>query len=194
MNTQDPDAPPGIGDNFPPPDHPAAAPETVPEAIARVAGEAVAIMAEISVMTTKQKGLDRRLKEIQVKGLPELLAQLGTATWENDEAKVAVGTKVQGSINRAPDVEAALALLKEHGFPGPILTTMTVEFGAGEESLAEQIGALLGETFHREVALERKVHAATLAAFGREKLAGGSPIDLEALGLSSWREASVKGK
>jgi hypothetical protein len=166
----------------------------IAEKLAALAVEALALTDDSDALSEKEKANAKRLKEIRVKALPDLLAQFGASAWEGDGMRVALATVVKGAISAAPDTDKALGLLRQYGFPGGVVTTMTVEFGPGESDLATQIATLLGETFHREVALERKVHSSTLQAFGREKLATGSDLDLRQIGLSSWLEATVKRK
>lgn len=187
--TEDPAA--GLGHNLPPSDEPELTPA---QRLEQAAHEVLSLQDESARMANLDKIIGTKLRTLQGKTIPDLLAQIGARAWEADGLRVASATKVFGSLSKAPDAEKALSLLQQLGFPGSINTTMTVEFGAGEEALADSVATIISESFHREVALERKIHSSTLAAFGREKLADGTPIDLGMLGLSALIEATVKRK
>ena len=192
MNDPNEAGPAGPGHNMPPTD--TVAPQTPAEKLADVAAQVLVLQDESAQLANRDKIIGTQIRELQQKVIPDLMAQLGARAWEGEGVRVAMATKVVGAISRAPDVEKAFALLRQLEFPGAIATTMTVEFGPGEEDLASKIAEMIGETFNREVTLERKIHSSTLAAFGREKLADGTPIDLGMLGLTASIEATVKRK
>lgn len=192
MPEPDEAGPAGPGHNLPPVDPPAE--KTPAEKLADVAAQVLVLKDESAQLANRDKIIGTQLRDLHQKTIPDLMAQLGARAWEGEGMRVAVETKVKGAISSAPDVEKAFLLLQQLGFPGGIATTMTVEFGPGEEDLATSVAELIGSTFNREVALERKVHSSTLQAFGREKLADGTPIDLGMLGLFASVEATVKRK
>ena len=195
MPEPDEAGPAGPGHNLPPDDpSPQFAHQTPAEKLTDVAAQVLVLKDESAQLANRDKIISTQLRDLQGKVIPDLMTQLGARAWEGEGMRVAVETKVKGAISSAPDVEKAFLLLQQLGFPGGIATTMTVEFGPGEEDLATRVAELIGSTFNREVALERKVHSSTLQAFGREKLADGTPIDLGMLGLFASVEATVKRK
>jgi hypothetical protein len=189
MPEPDEAGPAGPGHNLPPPED-----KTPAEKLADVAAQVLVLQDESAQLANRDKIIGTQIRDLQQKVIPDLMAQLGAKAWEGEGVRVAMSTKVKGAISSAPDVEKAFSLLRQLDFPGAIATTMTVSFGPGEEDLATKIAELLGETFNREVSLERTVHSSTLQAFGREKLADGTPIDLGMLGLFASVEATVKRK
>lgn len=182
----------GPGHNLPPTD--VVAPQTPAEKLADVAAQVLVLKDESAQLANRDKIIATQVADLQKKVIPDLMAQIGARAWEAEGLRVTMETKVLGSITNAPDVEKAFSLLRQLDFPGGIATTMTVEFGPGEEDLATRVAELIGSTFNREVALERKVHSSTLRSFGKEKLADGTPIDLGMLGLFASVEATVKRK
>lgn len=195
MPEPDETGPAGLGHNLPPADLPTQfAPQTPAEKLADVAAQVLVLKDESAQLANRDKIIATQLRDLQGKVIPDLMTQLGARAWEGEGVRVAIETKVKGAISSAPDAEKAFLLLQQLGFDGGIATTMTVEFGPGEEDLATRVAELIGETFNREVSLERKVHSSTLQAFGREKLADGTPIDLKMIGLTAFVEANVKRK
>lgn len=188
MPEPDEAGPAGPGHNVPPPD------QTTAEKLADVAAQVLVLKDESAQLANRDKIISTQVRNLQGKVIPDLMTQLGARAWEADGLRVAMETKVRGAISSAPDIEKAFSLLKQLDFPGGIATTITVEFGPGEEDLATRVAEVIGATFNREVAVERKVHSSTLHAFGREKLADGTPIDLGVLGLTAFVEANVKRK
>jgi len=188
MPEPDEAGPAGLGHNLPPVD------KTPAEKLADVAAQVLVLKDESAQLANRDKIIATQVADLQRKVIPDLMTQLGARAWEAEGLRVTMETKVLGSITNAPDIEKAFLLLRQLDFPGGIATTMTVEFGPGEEDLATRVAELIGSTFNREVALERKVHSSTLRSFGKEKLVDGTPIDLGMLGLFASVEATVKRK
>lgn len=141
------------------------------------------------------KELKRQIETIEVKVIPDRLAALGITyfgftTPDGDEKKISVGVEVQGSLSRAPDIEAAIKLLEEGGLSGGVKTILSIDFTEDQRSEAEEWADRLRSDTH-DVHVERKLNAGTLKAFGRRMAEKNDGFDLEAVGLSSWRRAKI---
>ena len=155
---------------------------------------AAEIRRQMDAITAEGKKLAKEYETIVRREMPDLLATLGTTVWKHDGIPVSLGTKVKGSISSAPDLEAAIEMLHNLGFGGAIKTTLSVEFGVDEEDECKALAGSISATIGKEAVYARAVNASTLAAWARDRLADGLPVDLEALGLSAWREATVTVK
>ena len=102
------------------------------------AAEVKAKLAASARMALKLQRRLERLEDIQTSmtatlqalvrhELPELLATLGAKAWSGDGLTVKVGTRVAGTLNRAPDVEVAIKHLVDNGFGGAVVTAGTME-------------------------------------------------------------------
>ena len=140
------------------------------------------------------KRLKARRNRIVRQGLPDLMSAFGSASWADEDGGLVlkVAPKAGGSLSQSEDPEAAIRYLAANGFAGAVLTTLTIEFGEDERAKADAIAEMLARTLARPVKVTRGVHHSTLAAWALKRLKDGVPTDLKLIGISAWREATVK--
>jgi hypothetical protein len=148
-------------------------------------------------LENETKVINARLTELTQKLLPEAMASLGMDNFSlSDGSKISVKDFVSGTVNKAPDKDAALVWISENGGESLIKTEVKMNFGKGEDNRAKNAIGLLVEQGY-DVESDKTVHPQTLASFAREKLAAGDDIPLADLGLFAGRHAKIalgKGK
>lgn len=153
---------------------------------------AVAILEQLENMADLEKQLKGELQEITERQLPDLMASAGTAKFETNEGvKVAVRDFVRGTLPKEDYARSkAISYIESMGAEAIIKDQVKIEFGKSEYARAIDFKAQLARDripFDSAIG----VHPQTLAAFARERLKNGEPIDMALLGLFSGREAKV---
>lgn len=160
-----------------------------------------ALIAESVELEETIEGIDEALKAAQArfnaiksKELPEALAELGTTEFLDPETgyKAELTNFVSGSLPKEPEPrQAAINWLSENDGEGLVKTEVALAFGKSQHNEAmDLVGRLRDEGF--TVQVESGVHASSLQAFARERLADGKEVDTEVLGLYVGNIAKIK--
>ena len=104
----------------------------------------------------------------------------------NRSYRVAIGHKIVGSLNSAPDIKKALEYLEEKGFAGA--KKVKVIYQIEEEDLDNLVEANKALT----PKVEQSINHNTLAAFARECIRDGKGFDLDVVGLTTLTETTIK--
>lgn len=172
------------------------APRTLRDKVA----EAVAGKLAIEEHEAAIKALKKDLNQLLTSEIPIAMNEIGTTvlsfTIGNHQVDLNLEYKCRGTINSAPDIEAAVAYLVEHGFEGAIKTKASVDFTEGEiddETLSD-LATEMGERFDKDLNLERKIHPQTLMSFVRTMIEENPNFDPGKVGATVMREATLKIK
>jgi len=132
--------------------------------------------------------------KIEREDMPNLMAEVGL-----DEVKLSTGQ----TITIKEEVEtrisednrpAAYSWLLEHGYGGIIKTNVSVQFGKGEHTAAEEVTEKLRAQFAKNpVMLEETVHPQTLKSFVKERLSAGDAIPHDLFSIFVFTKAVIKG-
>lgn len=138
------------------------------------------------------------VRELAEKLIPDLMDQIGMSDFTTlTGLRIEVGETIRASIPKAHAAKA-FAWLKANGHAAMIKRVVSVSFGKGEDEQAEELHQKLAGELSLEVEDNASVHASTLAAFVREKLAKGEDVPLELFGVHRQRVAKLgtakKGK
>jgi len=123
--------------------------------------------------------------------LPDLLAEAGTSVWETDAASAKLVGKVQGTFKNSTDPEKGVAYLRDADSGLPIKTVLTVEFSEAERAICVALAEQIKKSLDKDASSDRVIHPQTLAAWARERLRSGEPVDFKLLGLVTWREVAL---
>lgn len=164
-----------------------AAPATTEDSL-----EAIAVLVKRQIELTKQvadtaaalKVFEDDLNAVSTQHLPLAMLNAGQRFLVTpDGYTVEIVTSHHAGITEA-NKAAAFAWLEEHGFGDIIKNEITVSFGKGEQDLAAKTIDTI-----REVAPANKlvnkvaVHAGTLKAFVKERIAEGTAIPVDTFGI-----------
>ena len=164
------------------------------KSVALLAAQLLAVEAELEVMAAawdKAKARSQRLAEVD---LPEALKEIGleSVTLKTGEV-VSVREEVFCSVSEE-NKPKAFAWLEKNDAAGLIKTEVRVAFQRGEIERARKLLATLSKNKGAEVALLESVHAGTLKAFIKERLAAKKRVPMELFGARAVSRASVKAK
>jgi len=169
--------------------------EATPTDILRELGKKAFLLdAAISELTADAAARKKALTTLLEKEIPEAmteagLGEFGFETPEGGNARMTAGVKVVGSLSKAPDQEAAIRYLEETGFEGVVKTALTVDLTEEERGKMEDMMSAIKGATNKYPHAERKLSPATLAAFGRQKIAEDPTWDFEKVGLTAIRAA-----
>lgn len=145
--------------------------------------EAIEVEEMIQAQTEMLETLRKRNHHLRSKTIPELMTELQMDKVTFRGYEVASAELVTGSLPKDPEKRAgALKHLAELGAEGLAKTTVSVQFGKGDEQGARAAFSKL-KAEGLPVKMEQDVHAQTLQAFVRKRLKDGEEIDPERLGI-----------
>ena len=153
---------------------------------------AKAMAEEIEQMEEDLKALKASYRALTEGVVVDLLDELGMSKLTFKGWDVSVSDFCRGSLPKDPQKRAeAIKWLDLQGAGGLVRTQVSVKFGKDEREEATLIVSRL-KAAGLEPAVEEGVHSSTLAAFGRERMRNGEPLDPELLGLAVGRVAKFK--
>lgn len=151
--------------------------------------------AELEDLDQKWKDKKEEVRRISEDDIPSLMTELGVSKIALESGEViTVKGEVEASLPKE-DVEkreAAFAWLEKNEHDGIIKTVVGLQFGRGELAQAKEVAKKLGDETGKPVALERTVHANTLKAFVKERLAAGEAIPMDLFQARAFQKAKVK--
>ncbi len=164
------------------------------EQLGKMAREAMALSEAIDRMEMDLKGAKAALHTLRSERLPTLMAAVSMDEGTFDGISLKAKDFVSGSLTKDPEKrEKAINWLVANGAGGLLKTVITSSFGRSEKEEAERALALLKEAGIAADA-EMTVHAQTLCAFARQRLADGEPLEADLLGLYVGRVVEIKEK
>ena len=171
-----------------------------PSQIRRYVERAVEKQQAIEEHEAEVKRLKKEQAELLTRDIPTMLDVLGTGamsfTVGNHEVSITLEHKVRGTLNSAPDTEAAIAYLAQHGFEGAMQTKVSLDFKEGEldEEAVATLQDLAEREFGKDVHLDRKINPQTLMAFVREQIKVDPNFNPKIVGATVMREAKLSIK
>jgi hypothetical protein len=166
-----------------------------PDALARLnekLAEAIDLKNTVDQMEEDLGAAKKQLNTLNTQIIPDMMAELGMEEVTQRGWKIKVGEFVSGSLPKDEQAkQRAIDWLIEHDAGELIKTKLSVDFSRSQHnealSLAHEIEQ---QGFAPNV--DSTVHPQTLAAFARERLKNGEPLDTEVLGLYTGRVAKFK--
>lgn len=162
--------------------------------IKEVGNQADKLSTEIADLEKLVGAKKKELNEILQNKLPLMMVGAPSITLDNG-TKISIGTFVSGVLPKDPaERRAAIEWLEANEGEGIIKTEISVEFAKSKYEEAKKLAEeLRKEGF--EFAFETGVNPQTLAAFVRERMQNGDPVDHKVLGVYVGRHAKLtKGK
>lgn len=165
------------------------------DAIVSMATEALKLEERLKVGAALMKELSEQLRLIVENDLPQAMDAL-----ELEEFKLSNGRKITIAESFHPNIsgahqEEAFQWLRDHGHDGIIKREVKVEFGKGEDKIANYLLRNLRRyksLSENSIKDRENVHAQTLKAFVREMIESGEDIPMEVFGIHIRRIASIK--
>lgn len=156
-----------------------------------IAETAYKVTAEIEDLEAQVKARKKELETLMKGVLPRRMIADGIEAidWKDDqgnEVRLMLENKVVGSLNYAPDEEAAIAYLEAEGFSGGVKTVLATEFTEEEREQAYQALEISERDIGRKFHLKRVVNPQTLMAFARARMHDNPSFDFERIGLRHW--------
>lgn len=163
--------------------------------VSQLAGRQLELESEIAEVTAKLKGLNEELYKVSSEDLPKAMEICGLKFFGlTNGAIVRIKEVVEASIPSETAIKQAkgqdkvemmeratkcFAWLRDHGYRDLIKRALSMEFGRGEDKIAETTKAAL-RGLGLVVADKETVHPSTLKAFVKERLEAGDefPTDL----------------
>jgi len=172
-------------------DIPAEPPANALEPLLKLATEGLTLDDEIAGLESLLKTKTGRLHELRMTVIPEAMAAAGLSSFRTPEGKtVEVDTFVSGSIPKEPERrKVALEALVEFGGGDLIKTLVAINFGKSEHNEAIALADDIRKAGFEPV-VDESVHAQSLMAFVREKLAAGENFDPSKIGVFVGKKAN----
>lgn len=138
------------------------------------------------------KAANATLQNLRTKEMPEIMATIQVDSMTFGGFKFDLDTFVSGSLPKEPDSRAkAIEWLEKHDGAELITSDVEVKFARSEHEEAVKIYDFLSAQGLSAV-LNSGVHAQTLQAFARRRLADGEDIDFDVLGLYHGKVVKFK--
>lgn len=166
----------------------------------RVEEEVIAALAleeEIAEHEEAIKDLRKRLAQIMEQNLPAFMSEIGlTEIGTSDGSRVKLGPRVYATLNKAPDIEAAVAYLEEHGLKGGVLTEATVRFTQEEEEDFRAFLERARSITDKDVLINRGLNASTLRSWVTNHYLENPDFDPAIVGatVSTVAKFTIRGK
>jgi hypothetical protein len=135
----------------------------------------------------------RRLNNLKVVQLPELMAECGVSEFKTDNGfKIFLDDFVSGSLPKDEGRrDEAIRWLEDNGAESLIKTEVNLQFEKSEHNRAlSLIADLADQGYH--VSSKMGIHPQTLIAHVKERLRRGDEVPLDLLGLYAGRTAKIK--
>lgn len=167
--------------------------ETTLEGMIRLAEEISDLERMKGDLEDELKDINGRLNTLKSQEIPEMFAELGISEFKlQDGTSLKVHDVVAGSLPKDEKRRnEALRWLEDNEASDLIKTNVSMAFSKNEHNMALDLVARLRDEGY-EVDCNSGVHAQTLAAFARERLANGDELPLELLGLYVGKTTKVK--
>lgn len=166
----------------------------------RVEEEVIAALAleeEIAEHEGAISDLKKRLAQIMEQNLPAFMSEIGlTEIGTSDGSRVKLGPRVYATLNKAPDIEAAVAYLEEHGLKGGVLTEATVRFTQEEEEDFRAFLERARSITDKDVLINRGLNASTLRSWVTNHYLENPDFDPAIVGatVSTVAKFTIRGK
>ena len=173
----------------------------------RLADEMRSIGRTITRLEEELKRQNQRMELIEMDLLPNLMLAIGMSSFKLDTGEmITIKDNVRGSIPSLTAIEKAdgpdkqvlmdrrdqcLAWLRLNGAEALIKSTVTAEFGKGQEALADQLYSTIIQKGY-QAKKDANVNFQTLNAFFREALTKGINIPSEPFALFVGKKAEIK--
>lgn len=147
----------------------------------------------ITVLETALSDEKKKLERIMRYAIPDRLAQVGVDEFgfempDGRRPRIKLEIKVLGSLNAAPDMEAAVEYLEAAGMKGTIKSVIEIDYTEDErEEAKEMLERIISEGRHPTML--RKLAPATLMSFVRNKLAEDPTFDFAKVGTLAFPRA-----
>ena len=146
--------------------------KTLEEMLA-LAAESTQLAQEIAAEELETEKKRKRMDEINRNRLPEIMQSLGMKSFKlSDGSELLIEDKLNASISVA-NRERAYAWIDDHGFGSIIKTELKSSFSREEREQAEEARKLMAEAGY-DVEVASSIHAATLKAWVKERLAAAA--------------------
>jgi len=167
--------------------------EFADEGLKDLAALALGIEDNIASMETALSEEKKRLERIMRYAIPDRLAQVGVDEFgfempDGRRPRIKMEVKVLGSLNAAPDMEAAVEYLEAAGMKGTIKSVIEIDYTEDERELAKEMLERI-EREGRHPTMIRKLSPPTLMAFVRQKLAEDPNFDFAKVGTMAFPRA-----
>lgn len=151
-------------------------------ALSKLAEEQARAEARVAYIEAELNKAREDLKDLAERRVPELMDKIGIEEFRTSTGlKIKVAETIRARIPKAA-AHRAFAWLREHDHAAMIKRVVSVAFGKGEDSSAEQLAQDLTD---RGLMPEdhASVHPSTLSAFVREQLKAGEELPLDLFGV-----------
>jgi hypothetical protein len=160
-------------------------------ALSKLAEEQAQAEAHVADLEAQLAKATERLKDLSDRQVPELMDQIGIEEFRTSTGLfIKVKEDVRAYISQERSAEA-LAWLREHNHASLIKRTVSIQFGRGEDEVAETVRQNLTEQGFL-VDDKSAVHNMTLRSFVREQLRTGIDIPFELFGVERLRSSVIK--
>jgi hypothetical protein len=135
--------------------------------------------------------LKQQLDEVQLRLLPDALAEAGVSTIRLETGETVEVKKIYASNLTEKNKEACFTWLRSNGHAALVSHEIVVKFRKGEDKTHDLVSGFLKENTvdHSDA---DKVHPQTLQAFIREQVEGGADFPLDLFQVSIINKAKVK--
>lgn len=162
------------------------------EALNNALDEAVALEAIVEQLDADLKAAKQALHTLRSGRVPDLMAELQMTELVFRGWKVTVDDFVSGSLPKDPEAKAkAVRWLEENDAGGLIKTDLVLAFGKSQHNEAIDLAERL-KNEGMSPTVNSGVHPQTLAAFARERIRNGEPLEIDLLGLFVGKVAKMK--
>jgi hypothetical protein len=161
--------------------------DNVKKSLSTAIGDWAKLDAEATTLGARMKEIADEMSAMKMKTLPDLLSAFGSLSFTDEATGLMVSLEmlVVGSVVKK-DLEKRAAQLKylaAMGGESLIRTSVAVDFDRGDAEKARQFIDSI-KALGAEPNISESVNAASLCAWGRDKLESGAELDFPAVGLA----------
>lgn len=144
---------------------------------------------EVERAEAELKRLTDEYRQIAEQDIPELMEELGIEEFTTTSGlKISIKEKVRASILAAKKAQA-FQWMRENGHAGLIKRIVKVQFGMGDDELAQETVEMLKDL---DVEDESSIHNGTLCKFVREMQAEGKEVPEALFSVHRQKVAGIK--
>jgi hypothetical protein len=146
---------------------------------------------EVLKLEETLKEAKKDLLKLTDEDLPALLHEIGVSKMELEDGSKVELKPTYGAYIKVENRDKAFGWLKENGYDDIIKNVVSVQFGRGEEKLADDLVSLTTDAGYSPDQ-KKDIHPQTLKAFVKDQVENGNEFPMDLFGAWVGQRANIK--